>query len=271
MVAVPYGKDHRDAGQALVFAAGIGAVFAQTGLEGAGRLAVRQPAGDVAASLHEVKIIELFQVVLLGGNRLDEGLFLVVAEQEDVGQLQRRAPADPHAGRDALDDGFFRRPDGRRGVGGIVVGLKVYHAHQPLPDRPVFQGALHIDKAAGIALEQVLRTVLRHRFADGGNLRRFVGAVQFGLGENQVEGGGGVPGIAADPLPIFGLGGELVAGNDRPFGQIVHLGEQDIGGEKAIVRHSVHVLSVGQVSANSISINWVPASINGPLPPSCSV
>ena len=91
----------------------------------------------MAAAFHEVKVVELLQAVLLGGQRLDQDLFVVVSEHQDVGEFDRGVAADSLARRDALDYGLFRRTDRGGGADGVVIGVEIDHAHQAGADGAV--------------------------------------------------------------------------------------------------------------------------------------
>ena len=82
---------------------------------------------------------------------------MVVAEHQDVRQLDGRVPADALARRDALDDRPLRRTNGGGGAGGIVIGVQVDHADQALADGAVFQRALNINQGM---VGYVLKTFL---------------------------------------------------------------------------------------------------------------
>ena len=45
------------------------------------------------------------------------------------------------------------------------------------------------------------------------------GLLQINFGQDQVEGGGCIADESRHLLPVFRLGGELVAGDDGPFGK----------------------------------------------------
>ena len=51
---------------------------------------------------------------------------------------------------------------------------------------------------------------------DTGDARLEVGFVQVDFGEDEVEGGGGLPDDALHLAPVLGLRGELIAGDHGP-------------------------------------------------------
>ena len=130
VVAITDGKDHGRSLQALILFPDILGVFGQPRIECLGFLPGNEPARDMTAALHEVEVVELPERLLVRGNRLDQNLFVVVAEHQNMRQLNGRIPADTHARRNPLDNCTLRRPNGGNGTGGIVVCVQIYHADQ---------------------------------------------------------------------------------------------------------------------------------------------
>ena len=247
VVAVAHGEDHGHAGKAFVLFPHVGGVVRQARFKVVHGLALHQPAGDVTAALHEVKVIELGKGLLPGGNGLEEHLIVVVAEHQDMGQLDGRVLAHPHPGRNALHHGLLRGADGGGGAGRIIIGIQIHHTNKTLADGAALQRALHIHKGTGIGLEHALFAVLGHGLVDEGGVGGLLGRAQLGLGQDKVDGGRRVAGGFAHPLPIGRLGGKLVAGDHGPFLHGVHPGHEDIGWQECL-----H----GQVS-----FLWVPSII----------
>ena len=243
MVAVAHGKDHGHALQALVLLAHVGGIIRQNGVEGIHVLAVHQPAGDVAAALHQVEVIQLLHAVLFGADGLDEHLFMVIAQHQDMGQLDGGVPADPLAGGDALGNGALGGTDGGGGAHGVIIGVQVHHADEALADGAVFQGALHIDQAVGIGLKDVVFHILRHGLVDSGGVGGFLLGAQLRLGQDQIDGGDRAFRVGADALPVGLVRGELVAGDHCPLGHIAVFGQQDVGGQEYVVVHGKLLLS----------------------------
>ena len=154
VVTVANGKDQRRAGEVFVLLGAGGGIGGETVAEALGRFTGNQPAGDVAAVLHQVEVIELGQGILNGFHRLNQNLLIVVAQQQDMGQLDAGVPADSLAGRDPLGDGALGGADGRGGTGVVIIGIQVHGAHQTLTDRAVLERALDVDKGVGVLLEQ---------------------------------------------------------------------------------------------------------------------
>ena len=206
----------------------MGCVLRQAGIEVLGSLTLHQPAGDAVAAFHELEVIEGRQLVLLGSDGLDEDLVVVVAEHEAVGQLHGGVPAHAHAGRDTLHNSALRGADGRGGAHGIVIGIQVHHTHQALADGAVVQGTLHIDEGVGQGLEDVVLQIFGHGGVDQRSVLRFLLGAELCLGEDQVDGRGGVTGVCAHALPVRGIRGKLVAGNDCPLVHGIHLREENV-------------------------------------------
>lgn len=81
----------------------------QTALDRVGVLALRnEPAGDVAAVLHEVGIIQLGEGAGLFEQRLDDPAVGVVDEDHDVRQLEAGALAHLQTGRNGAQRPSFR-------------------------------------------------------------------------------------------------------------------------------------------------------------------
>ncbi len=228
VVAVADGEHHRRALQAGIFFADRRRIFCERIIERLGVLAVNQTAGDMAAVLHKVKVVEFFQTVLLRGDRLDENFIMVVAEHQDVRQLDGGVAADALARRDTLGYGALGGADGGRRTGGIVVGVKVDHADQPFTDRTVLQRAFNVDIAVRVRRENVIFHIIGHCLIDdGGMLRLHLGA-KLGLRQDQIDRGHCALGVFAHTIPVRLIGRKLVAGDDGPFFHMVSLREQDV-------------------------------------------
>ena len=230
MVAVADSKNHGRTLEAGVLLADGGGILGQGLVEVFDVLALDEPAGDVAAVLHEIEIIDLLERILLRGDRLDELLVVVVAEHQHVRQLDGRVAADTLAGRDALRHGALGGADGAGRAGGVVIRVEVDHADKALADGAVLQRALDIDKAVGVDCEHAVFHVFFHRGVDLGSVFRFFLGAEFGFGEDQVDGGHSTLGIFAHTVPVRLIRRKLIAGNDRPFFHMVCFGHQDISG-----------------------------------------
>ena len=184
----------------------------------------------MAAIFHQVEVIQLDQGILLRADGLDELFLMIVAEHQDMGQLDGGVPADPLAGRDALDDRPLRRTNGGGGAGGVVIRVQVDHADQALADAAVFQGTLNINQGMGIRLENVLVQVLGHGLVDDSRMGGLLLRAQLGLRQDQVNGRGRTLGVLADSFPVSRVRSELIAGDHRPLGDVLYLREQNISG-----------------------------------------
>ena len=129
MVAVADGEDHRNALEAGVLFADSRGVLGQRLVEIVNVLALDEPAGDMAAAFHEVKVVDLFEAVFFRADRLDELLVVVIAEHQHMGKLDGRVAANALTGRNALWHGALGGADGRRCAGVIVIRVKVDHAN----------------------------------------------------------------------------------------------------------------------------------------------
>ena len=228
MVAVADGEHHGNALQALVLLADVCGIVRQAGIERSGFLAVDEPAADVAAVLHEVKVIELLELVLLLRDRLDEHMLMVVRQHQDVRQLDGRFAADAHARRNAFNDRALCGADGRNGAGGVVISIQIDHADEAAADGAVFQCALHINKRILQRAEDVGIEIFRHRAVDERRVRSLLRGTKLCLGQNKVDRRGRTLGMLPDTLPIGRVRGELIAGDDRPLLHGIDLREENV-------------------------------------------
>ena len=236
-------------------------------------LPIHQPAGKMAAALLQIKIIEGSHPALFLSQRFDHCLFGVINEQNDMGQLNSRALAHLDPGRDPLQNGSLRRPDTALAAGEEIILLQIHHADEALADLAISLGPLHIEKGMGIGFKYALFQILLHGGIDLGNVFSHLGSVQFCLRQNQTQCRGGVPHRTLNSLPVFRLGGKLVAGHHGPFGHIRLTGQENIGGiqprrlELFFHRNSF-LYSV--FFSNRISSRSQPRSTNGPAMPAGS-
>ena len=99
VVAVAHSKNQRTCpGRSWYFSRAGGGIGGQTVFKGRRLLTRDQVASNVAAALHEVKIVQLRQALLLGPDGLQQHLPVVVTQQQNMGQLQAGVPPDPLAG-----------------------------------------------------------------------------------------------------------------------------------------------------------------------------
>ena len=103
-----------------------------------------------------------------------------------------------------------------------------------MADLPVGLDPLDIKEGVLQGFKEAVRQVFAHGGVDGGNALLHVRGVQPRLGENEPQGGGGVPYQGLHRLPVLRLGGELVAGHHGPAGHVrALLGQEDVGGIEA--------------------------------------
>ena len=216
---------------------------------------------DVAAVFHEVEVVDHLHAVGRGGQRLDDGLIGIVDEQHDVGQLDGRVAAHLGAGRDAIQHGALGGADQGAGAGGEIIGIQIHHTDQAVADLAVGLLALDVDQGVGQRLEHAVGQVLLHGVVDILDVLVHVGSLQVGLRQDQTQGGGRVAHLLLHRLPVLRLRGELIAGDDRPLGHVLILGQQDVGGIKAqLVKLLVHslLLSVCTWSCTNCSVLIIP-------------
>ena len=180
---------------------------------------VYQPAFNMAAVHHEIEIIELLDLVKLLGNGLDNGLLIIIDENEDVGKLERCAVTNLQTGRDTLDDGTFSCTDKGSGALGIVVAFEIESYNKTVPDLAV-NGTAGEYKAFAPVFKGAVCHVVVHCLADCYDALRFTRLFKLDLGEHQPEGRGCITDDLLNTVPIIGLGCVLVAGNACPLGQI---------------------------------------------------
>jgi len=184
----------------------------------------------MAAALHEIEVVELFKAVLLRADRLDEHFFVVVAEHQNVRQLDGRVAAHTLTRRNALRHRALGRTDGRSRARCIVVGVEIDHADEALADGAVFKGPLDIDIAVRIDRKNIAVHVVRHRAVDFRRVGSFLLRAELGLRQHQIDRRNSTLGVPAYALPVSLVGGKLVAGDHRPFFHGIGLRDQDISG-----------------------------------------
>ena len=263
MVAVAHGEQQgRHAGDVvLLLHSRVGGQALQRVGHGVDLLVGQLEAADVAAVLHQVEVVDLFHGVGCGGQRLDNGLVGIVDQQHDVGQLDGRVAAHLGAGRDAIQHGALGGADQGAGAGGEIIGIQIHHTDQAVADLAVGLLALDVDQGVGQRLEHTVGQVLLHGVVDILDVLVHVGSLQVGLRQDQTQGGGRVAHLLLHRLPVLRLRGELIAGDDRPLGHVLILGQQDVGGIKAqLVKLLVHslLLSVCTWSCTNCSVLIIP-------------
>ena len=158
-----------------------------------------------------------------------------------MGQLDGGVFPHRHAGGNA----GHHHPLGSLDCGGgarlVVVGLQVCHAHQTPADLAAVQGALHIDQGVGVLLKAALPKIAAHGVVDLHDVGLHAGALQTALRQDQPQSGRGPAHPLLHPLPVFGLGGVLVAGHHRPQGQVAVPGQKNVRRLKGqAVKNIVH-------------------------------
>ena len=190
-------------------------------------------AADVAALLHQLEVVDLLHALHGGGQRLNNGALGVVDQQHHMGQLDGCVAAHLGAGRNAIQHRTFGSADEGTGTGGEVIGIQIHHTNQAMTDAAIGLLALDVNKALGHGLKDTAVQIFLHRSVDIADDALHIGILQLGLGEDQTQSRGISAHLLLHRLPVFRLGGELVAGHHSPLVHILSLGHQDVGGIKA--------------------------------------
>ena len=180
VVAVAHGEQqHAGVGGGVIPGAeGLRVGQTAQGVGHLGHLGLGQlPAPDVAAVLHQLKVIEGGHVPGVGGQRLDDRLVRVIGQQHDVGQLDGGVLPHGHPGRDAGEDRPLGGPDGGGGAGFVVILLQVHHANEAPAGLAAAEGTLHIEQAAGIEGEAAIPQIAAHGVVDFGDVGLHVGTL----------------------------------------------------------------------------------------------
>ena len=204
-----------------------------------GLLLVQQVAGDLTAALHQSGLIDHAH---LGGSLvqgLDDVLVGVVDQDHDVGQLDGSIAADTHTGGNTLQNGALGGTDGSAGTLGVVILFQVQLADEAETGLAAIQLTLDIEQGVVQGAQALVLQVLLHVLVDLSNLLFHVVALQLALGQDQAQGRGSLAHVLVHTLPVLGLRGVLVAGDDGPLGQAAVNGQQDVCGGKSNLVHDV--------------------------------
>ena len=181
-----------------------------------GCLAADAPAGNVAALLHEIKVIDLFKGALFFFQRPQHPILRIVHQHHGMGHFQRRTLSHLHTGRHTVGNGVFRGADGGTGAGRKVILLQIHRTHKTTADASVALLPLQIDKGVLQHTEHVLTQAALHLLIDAqlGTL----GPLRFqpGLRQHQPQGGIRIAHQSLALGPVSRLGGELVTGDHGP-------------------------------------------------------
>ncbi len=151
-----------------------------------------------------------------------------------MGQLDGGVAAHARARGDTVEHGALRRADQRAGAGSEVVLVEIDHTDQTVADLAVALAALDVDQRILERFEDALFEILAHGGVDVGDEFINIGRFEIGLGQDEAQGGRRAADGLFHALPIFGLRGELVAGDDRPLAHVnILLGQKNVGGVKA--------------------------------------
>ena len=201
-------------------------------------------ATDVTAVLHQLEVIDLLHACSGGSERLNDSALGVIDQQHHVGQLNGSIAAHLGAGRNTIQHRALSGADQRAGAGSEIIGIQIHHTDEAMTDTAVGLLTLHIEEAVAQRLENALVHILLHGGVDVADNALHIGIFQLCLGENEAQRGGGVAHLLLHRLPIFRLGGKLIASHHGPLMHILSLGHQDVGGIKAqLLKLLVHGVS----------------------------
>lgn len=162
----------------------------------------------------------------------------VVDQDHDMRQLKARALAHLQTGRDALNDRLFGRADEGRRTRGVLVSLKIDSQNDAAARAGAAGPALGQHDTGRKRAQRTVCNVLLHGLVDALDVRSNVRVLKVDLGQGQTQGRRRVANDAVGLRPVFGLRGVLVAGDDRPFGQVGALaGHHDFGNSCAAICH----------------------------------
>ena len=245
MVAVAHGEEQGlGIPEAVLLLHGLGGAEGGKGIRDAvDLLGGELPAGEVAAALLEIEVIELLHLGALRRQGLDDAALGIVDEEHHVGQLDGGVLPDPDPGRDAGEDGALGGPDQCAGARGEVILVQIHHADEAVADLTVGLPALDVEKGIRKGLENALVQIPLHGGVDVRDVLVHVGVIELGLRQDQPQGGGGVAHVLLHGLPILRLGGELVAGHHGPLFHVGVLGQEDVGGIESQLLKVLHVVS----------------------------
>ena len=171
-----------------------------------------KPARQMPAAFHEVEVVQFFQ--LFAQQALDRFVLFIAVKDESMRKLKRRCPAQGDAEGKAAGDDLFGGAHGRHDSFLCAERLQI-DADEDAAAHARTRGALGEDEAARQFAERVVLQGRIHGGADFLDARRVVLA-EVRLGQNKVERRGRVPDAALYASPVFAIGRELIAGDDRP-------------------------------------------------------
>ena len=202
-----------------------------------------EPAGDMAAVLHQIGVVNSVKRSGFLKERFDNRAVGIVDQDHDVRQLHAGSLAHLETRRDALDNGFFRGTDQGSRAGRVFIRLKIHGKHDSAPRAGAARPAFGQDNAGGKRLQRSLLNVAAHSLMNGFGARCNVHLFQIDFRQGQTQRGGGVSNDAVGLRPIFGLRGILITGDDRPFGKVGPFwGQHDFGNTGATVCHVLSFL-----------------------------
>ena len=202
-------------------------ILAQRLVQRRGVIALHQPPRDMPAALHELKVVYGREGGLFHLQTVQHTAFGIVHQKHHMACLQARPAPYSDTRGNALHHGLFRSADSGGRVAAVVVFLQVDHAHDAPANRSVLEFTLHIDKGRGKDVKDVLAEIAAHRGVDGLDTRVLI-AAQLRLRKDDMISGRRLPRLLTHRVPVFRLGGELVAGDHRPVVQQLSVRDQQL-------------------------------------------
>ena len=175
---------------------------------------VDAPTADPAAAQHQLDVVGFFEI--FQEERFDNRALRIVDQHHDMRRLQRRLLPHLYPRRQATLVGALGGADQLLGPVAIIILLKVERDDQPFARRGAPDITLDQHNTGPLLAQHSIRQIFLHPLVDTGDDFFAVGRVEIYLRKNQVQRRGGGPNDPPYFLPVFGLRGVLVAGDDRP-------------------------------------------------------
>jgi len=186
-------------------------------------------AGDVAAAHVQLKVIDLREGVALGIQMLDDQQIRIVHQKHHVRKFEGSVLADLDARGNAGGHRVLGAADERFvvGVGGVLV--EVDREDQAESALLVRGAAVDEDKRRSEILKDAVRKIEFHRLVDLEDaVERMI--LEERLGQDHLQRRRRGADERCQIMPVRRFGGELVAGDDGPAGQVGPLaGDEDVG------------------------------------------
>ena len=165
------------------------------------------------AVLHEVEVVKLFEVLFF--ERAHELILLVAVKDHRMREFDERSPSYRHTGGKAGGNDLFRRTDERGSALFIGIFFEIDAGKKPLSHARL-RRAFDEHQPARRLMHPALFEGEAHALVDIFDAFLVVLA-QVHFGEDHMKRRGRVAHFPCDALPIPPVGGELIAGDDRPL------------------------------------------------------